>query len=63
VKTHHHQGSLTKATFNWSWLAGSEVQSYHQDGKPSSIQAGMVLEKLRVLYLVLEANEDWLTGS
>ncbi|GAB1288666.1 Centromere protein R [Apodemus speciosus] len=34
----------------------SEVQSYHQDGKPSSAQAGMVLEKLRIIHLVLEAN-------
>jgi hypothetical protein len=41
-----------KDNFNWGWFTGSEVQSIIiMVGKHGSVQAGMVLEELRVLHL------------
>ena len=41
------KATLTRTTFNWGWLTGSEGQFI--------IQAGMVQEELRVLHLHLKA--------
>jgi hypothetical protein len=47
---------LQRTAFNWGWLTGSEVQSIIIMAGNSSVQAVMMLEKLRVLHLVLKAN-------
>jgi hypothetical protein len=49
------KATLIRTTFNWGWLAGSEVQSI-------SIQAGMVQEELRVLHFHLKAASRILTS-
>jgi hypothetical protein len=42
-----------RTTFNWGWLAGSEVQSIII--KAGCIQAGMAQEELSFLHLYLKA--------
>ena len=48
--------TMTKVTFNWGWLTGSEVQAIIIRWEHGSIQAGMVQEELRVLHLHLKAD-------
>jgi hypothetical protein len=49
---------MTKATlirtFNWGWLTDSEVLLSSRQ-ECDSIQAGMVQEEMRVLYILLKA--------
>jgi hypothetical protein len=47
---------MTKATFNWGWLTGSEVQPIITWWEHGSAQAGMGLEELRVPPLVPKAT-------
>jgi hypothetical protein len=42
-------------TFNWGWLTGSEVQSIINKAG-AWVQTGMMLEEMRVLYLIPKAN-------
>jgi hypothetical protein len=50
------KATLIKSTFNWGWLTGSEVQSIISRDEHGSIQAGMVQQELKVLYLHSKAN-------
>jgi hypothetical protein len=52
------KATLRRITFNRGWFTGSEVHSVIIKG---SIQAGMVQEELRGLYLVLKVNRRKLT--
>jgi hypothetical protein len=61
VNRHHDQGNSYKATFNWGWFTGSEVQSLIIK-EHGSIQEGMVQEKLRVLHIHLKAAGGRLTS-
>jgi hypothetical protein len=47
------KASLIRITFHWGWLTGSEVQSILIMMGCGSIQAGLVQEELRALYLHL----------
>jgi hypothetical protein len=55
------KATLTRTTFNWGWLPGSEVQ-YRQEMKHSSIQAGMKMAELRVLHLIPKVNRSRLAS-
>ena len=65
VKKHHNQGNSYKRKH----LTGADLQVLRfspLSSRPEHgiVQAGMVVEGLRVLHLVLKANrEDWLPHS
>jgi hypothetical protein len=69
MKRHHYQGnSYIVTTFNWGWLASSGSVHYHHGRKHGCVQAGRVLEELRLLHLVLKAirrrlSPMWLGGG
>jgi hypothetical protein len=48
---------LIRTTFNWGWLTGSEIQFIIiMVRSKAASRAGMTLEELRGLHLVLKAN-------
>jgi hypothetical protein len=51
------KATLTKTTFSWGWLTGSEIHYHPLSSRQEhdSIQAGMVQAELRVLHLHLKA--------
>jgi hypothetical protein len=59
VKRHHDQGNSYKGQhFIGAGLQVQRFSHYHHGGKHGSVQAGMVLEELRVLHLDPKAEEE-----
>jgi hypothetical protein len=57
------KATVIRTTCDWGWLTGSEVSSITSSWQEhSSIQAGMVKEKLRVLHLHLKTSSRILTS-
>jgi hypothetical protein len=50
------KATFIRTTFNLGWLTGSEFQSSSSWWEHGSIQAGIVLEELRVLCFAPKAN-------
>jgi hypothetical protein len=64
------KATLTRTTFNWAWVTGSEVQPSSLKWGHANVQAGMMQKKLRVLHLHLKAtyyrrslSPTWLGGG